>query len=182
MSDHKMDEILGVMRCEQCGHRLEGEIECPFCSSFDNQRLSSRRRKGRGPRDRLSAIVEEWWQVFFWLFVFIVVAAVGYGHDAPLLILYRLFRFTAFIFLLMFMPCVTGLVGFTKAVRRGWQVALAIPLALAGIYYLIYHESIWKLWYQGEFTREYVMGLAEAAVIVPGLSFLAGLVFRHVLK
>jgi len=30
----KTDEILGVVRCARCGHRLEGEIECPFCSLF----------------------------------------------------------------------------------------------------------------------------------------------------
>jgi hypothetical protein len=27
-----MDEALGITRCARCGHRLEGEIECPFCS------------------------------------------------------------------------------------------------------------------------------------------------------
>ena len=32
---HDIDEILGITRCAQCGHRLEGEIECPFCSVFD---------------------------------------------------------------------------------------------------------------------------------------------------
>ncbi len=32
MRDEKMDEILGIVRCARCGHRLEGEIECPFCS------------------------------------------------------------------------------------------------------------------------------------------------------
>ncbi len=31
----KLDELLGVNRCVRCGHRLEGEIECPFCSSFE---------------------------------------------------------------------------------------------------------------------------------------------------
>lgn len=35
MKDHDIDEILGVIRCERCGHRLEGEIECPFCTLFD---------------------------------------------------------------------------------------------------------------------------------------------------
>jgi hypothetical protein len=34
MNDPEIDEIVGVVRCEQCGHRLEGEIECPFCSPF----------------------------------------------------------------------------------------------------------------------------------------------------
>ena len=31
----KMDEIVGVTRCARCGHRLEEEIECPFCSLFE---------------------------------------------------------------------------------------------------------------------------------------------------
>lgn len=34
MEDEKLDEILGVTRCARCGHRLEGDIECPFCSLF----------------------------------------------------------------------------------------------------------------------------------------------------
>jgi hypothetical protein len=32
----KVDEILGIVRCARCGHRLEDEIECPFCSLFQN--------------------------------------------------------------------------------------------------------------------------------------------------
>jgi hypothetical protein len=34
MEQEKTDEILGIVRCVRCGHRLEGEIECPFCSLF----------------------------------------------------------------------------------------------------------------------------------------------------
>jgi len=34
MNQSEMDEILGITRCVRCGHRLEGEIECPFCSMF----------------------------------------------------------------------------------------------------------------------------------------------------
>ena len=30
-----IDAVLGIVRCARCGHRLEGEIECPFCSLFD---------------------------------------------------------------------------------------------------------------------------------------------------
>jgi len=34
MNDEDTDEILGITRCARCGHRLNGEIECPFCASF----------------------------------------------------------------------------------------------------------------------------------------------------
>jgi len=34
MNDNS-DDILGVVKCVRCGHRLEGEIECPFCSVFE---------------------------------------------------------------------------------------------------------------------------------------------------
>jgi hypothetical protein len=30
----RVDEILGIVRCVRCGHRLDSEIECPFCSLF----------------------------------------------------------------------------------------------------------------------------------------------------
>jgi hypothetical protein len=32
MDKDNVDEILGITRCVRCGHRLEGEVECPFCS------------------------------------------------------------------------------------------------------------------------------------------------------
>ena len=35
MNDHDRDELLDVVRCERCGHRLENEIECRFCRTFD---------------------------------------------------------------------------------------------------------------------------------------------------
>lgn len=42
--DRGIDEILGIVRCERCGHRLNGEIECPFCSLFpDPHRKGSRK-------------------------------------------------------------------------------------------------------------------------------------------
>ena len=34
MAEDDLDEALGITRCARCGHRLEGEIECPFCSLF----------------------------------------------------------------------------------------------------------------------------------------------------
>jgi hypothetical protein len=37
MNDHDTENILGIIRCARCGHRLEGEIECPFCSVFPDQ-------------------------------------------------------------------------------------------------------------------------------------------------
>ncbi|KPK36396.1 MAG: hypothetical protein AMK70_02400 [Nitrospira bacterium SG8_35_1] len=35
-NDPETDEILGITRCARCGHRLEGEIDCPVCSGFDD--------------------------------------------------------------------------------------------------------------------------------------------------
>jgi hypothetical protein len=34
MEQDELDEALGISRCARCGHRLEGEVECPFCSLF----------------------------------------------------------------------------------------------------------------------------------------------------
>ena len=31
-NDPSTDEILGITRCARCGHRLEGEVDCPFCA------------------------------------------------------------------------------------------------------------------------------------------------------
>lgn len=31
MDNQELDDILGITRCVRCGHRLDGEIECPFC-------------------------------------------------------------------------------------------------------------------------------------------------------
>lgn len=37
MKRDETDEILGITRCARCGHRLDGEIECPFCSLFPDR-------------------------------------------------------------------------------------------------------------------------------------------------
>jgi hypothetical protein len=34
MDKHEVEEILGITRCARCGHRLDNEIECPFCAAF----------------------------------------------------------------------------------------------------------------------------------------------------
>jgi hypothetical protein len=42
MHDPETDEILGITRCARCGHRLDNEIECPFCAAFpDSTRKES---------------------------------------------------------------------------------------------------------------------------------------------
>ena len=46
MDRDELDEALGITRCAQCGHRLDGEIECPVCSGF-YQRPA---RKGAVPK------------------------------------------------------------------------------------------------------------------------------------
>jgi hypothetical protein len=42
MNQDNIDEILGITRCVQCGQRLDGEIECPFCSALE----SSKKKRG----------------------------------------------------------------------------------------------------------------------------------------
>jgi hypothetical protein len=37
MKQDDIDEKLGITGCARCGHRLEGEIECPFCSLFPDK-------------------------------------------------------------------------------------------------------------------------------------------------
>jgi hypothetical protein len=41
MDDPEIDEVLGVVRCDRCGHRLENEIECPFCSLVEEPERKS---------------------------------------------------------------------------------------------------------------------------------------------
>jgi hypothetical protein len=34
----EIDEALGITRCARCGHRLQGEVECPFCAAVGHSR------------------------------------------------------------------------------------------------------------------------------------------------
>jgi len=34
MEQEELDEILGISRCVRCGHRLDGEVECPVCTGY----------------------------------------------------------------------------------------------------------------------------------------------------
>lgn len=35
--EENLDEILGITRCARCGEKLNGEIDCPFCSLFPDK-------------------------------------------------------------------------------------------------------------------------------------------------
>jgi hypothetical protein len=45
--DEKTDEILGITRCARCGHRLEGEVDCPFCAAMRGLEGPARERPAR---------------------------------------------------------------------------------------------------------------------------------------
>ena len=128
-------------------------------------------------RDWAGAIKDNGY-ILFLLLVFVILAIVKYGRAAPALLLAVFFKFTLFLVTLMFMPFITGLAGFTKSVRKAWLVALVLPLVLAVLFQILYHENILRLWYQGAFDRKYLSGLLEAAVVVPGICFLAGFIVR----
>jgi len=37
MDRESLDGVLGITRCARCGHRLEGEVECPFCAIVETE-------------------------------------------------------------------------------------------------------------------------------------------------
>ena len=41
----RLDDMLGIVRCARCGQRLEGEIECPFCSMFPDKPIKQQMPK-----------------------------------------------------------------------------------------------------------------------------------------
>jgi hypothetical protein len=141
--------------------------------------MISLKRKKRGLSDRLIDTIKDWRLPLIWLLLFVVAAVVRYGYKAPVAILFNLFRYVFIVYLLMLLPFLTGLAGFTRSVRKAWLIVLGSTILLAGIYQLIYHESIWRIWYEGEFDTEYLTGLVKAATIVPGASFLVGFVARY---
>lgn len=116
--------------------------------------------------------------ILFLLLLFVIFSMVKYGRVAPAFLLAVFFKYIVFLVTLMFMPFITGLAGFTKSVRKGWLAALVMPLLLAVLFQVLYHENILRLWYQGEFDRKYLSGLLEAATVVPGLCFVAGFIAR----
>ena len=136
----------------------------------------------RRPLERLKDRIRENRVPLFWLSLLIAALVIFYGVKAPAVILAVLFRYSLIIFLLMLMPFVTGLAGWTRAIRFAWLKALLLPVLLAVVYQLLYNENIWRLWYQGAFDQYYLSGLVKASLIVPGVSFLVGLGLRFWLE
>jgi hypothetical protein len=42
MRQEEIDEALGISRCVRCGHKLDNEVECPFCSLFPDHERRAR--------------------------------------------------------------------------------------------------------------------------------------------
>lgn len=136
------------------------------------------RKKERSFSEILKNSIKDWREPLIWLaLVIVIIVFVDHWH-APMIILFKIFRYLLLGFILMFMPFATGLAGFTRQVRTAWVVTVALALVVAGIYYAIYGESIWRIWYQGPLDSQYMMGLLEAATIVTGISFIVGFVGR----
>lgn len=136
------------------------------------------RHKERSFSERLKSAIHDWREPLIWLIIVVVVIVIADHRHAPMIILFRIFRYLLLVFILMFMPFFTGLAGFTRTVRTAWLVTVALALLVASIYYAIYGESIWRIWYQGPFDRQYLTGLLEGATIVTGISFVVGFVGR----
>jgi hypothetical protein len=50
MDPENIDDVLGITRCVRCGHRLNGEIECPFCSILSEEKRNEGKTRAELPK------------------------------------------------------------------------------------------------------------------------------------
>jgi hypothetical protein len=118
------------------------------------------------------------WRILLGALLFSAALYWKYGPwAAPRAFLGISYRYILSVYTLMVVPFAVGCFGFRK-MRNYVAAAVAVPLSIAIIYQLVYGENILRLWYQGEFDRHYILGLAKALVVLPALFFVLGLLLR----
>ncbi len=77
----------------------------------------------------------------------------------------------------MIIPLAVGYLGIKKV--KGYLImAIVLPLSIATIFQIVYNQNILRLWYSGEFNRQYILGL----VLLPGIFFIVGVLLRMLIK
>jgi uncharacterized membrane protein len=117
-------------------------------------------------------------ELLFWLFLFIAAMVWRFGCHAPQALLAVLFKYVLFVIALMFIPFMTGIAGFAKT-KSAWKVTLVSLALMAVVYEISFHENILRVWYQGEFDQQYISGLLQAIIVVPGVFFFVGFFLRR---
>ena len=127
---------------------------------------------------KLSNVFRKNWKSLVWLPLFIAACYWKYGlQAAPRAILAISFFYILAVYTLMVIPFTAGCAGL-KNTKSYFVYALIMPLVIAATYQIIYNESILRMFYQGQFDKQYILGLMLALVILPAASFFIGLLLR----
>jgi hypothetical protein len=127
---------------------------------------------------KIRNIVKDNGKVILWLSLFVTAAFWKYGRESAPRVLFAVsFFYILLVYTFMIIPLAAGLLGIKKV--KGYLImAIVLPLLIAAIYQIVYDQNILRIWYGGEFNRQYILGL----VLLPGLLFVAGLLLRMLLN
>jgi hypothetical protein len=113
-------------------------------------------------------------KVVIWLSLFIAAILWAYGREtAPRALLAISFFYVISVYSFMVIPLAVGYLGIKK-MKRYLMMAIILPLSIAAIYQIVYGQGILRIWYSGDFSRQYFLNIA----LLPGFFFIAGLLLR----
>jgi hypothetical protein len=123
-------------------------------------------------------LIKSNWKILIGLMLFIAVVLWKYGYEnAPRAVFAIAFFYILAVYTLMVIPFAIGSIGFRK-LKSHLMIAALLPIIIAIFYQLLFNDNILRIWYQGAFNREYIFGLMQAAIIIPAVSFIIGLMLR----
>ena len=123
-------------------------------------------------------LIKSNWKIFIGLMLFIAVVLWKYGYEnAPRAVFAIAFFYILAVYTLMVIPFAIGSISFRK-LKSHLMIAALLPIIIAIFYQLLFNDNILRIWYQGAFNREYIFGLMQAAIIIPAVSFIIGLMLR----
>ncbi|MEK6742475.1 MAG: hypothetical protein AABZ15_02645 [Nitrospirota bacterium] len=127
---------------------------------------------------KIRNIIKDNWKVLLWLSLFIAVVFWKYGREsAPRALFAISFFYSLSMLTFMIIPLAVGYLGIKKV--KGYLImAIVLPLSIATIFQIVYNQNILRLWYSGEFNRQYILGL----VLLPGIFFIVGVLLRMLIK
>jgi hypothetical protein len=127
---------------------------------------------------KISNLIKNNWKILTGLILFIAALFWKFGYEnGPKAIFAISFFYILAVYTLMVLPFAIGSVGFRK-LKSHLTIAVIVPLIIATFYQLLFNENILRMFYHGDFNRKYIFGLMQAAIIIPAVSFIIGLMLR----